>query len=181
MTKRLGVALLTVLTLSLGACGSGSGSGSGGDDDKASKAVSDLIMRPPGSGDATQFLSMKRKDADCIGDGFVDKLGIDKLKKYGLVTKDLKPGASVSGVKMSGDDAKSATDVLFGCTDVEAMMQTAMDKSGSIPKTMRRCVDKALSEDNLRPVVTKTFQGQQDEATKGLTGPITKCVAGSNG
>jgi hypothetical protein len=175
MTKRLGVALLTVLALSLGGCGGS------GDDTKASKAVSDLIMKPSGSGDATQFLSMKRKDADCIGDGFVDKIGTDKLQKYGLVTKDLKPGTSVSGVKMSADDAKSATDVLFGCTDVEAMMQTALDKSGSIPKKMRSCVDKVLSEDNLRPVVTKTFQGQQDEATKGLTGPITKCVAGSSG
>ena len=64
------LAVLAVpLALSLGACGNG-------DDTKASKAISDSIMKQQ-AGSTSSILSMKRKDATCIGDGFVDKIRCD--------------------------------------------------------------------------------------------------------
>ena len=174
MTKTLAAALLAVLALTLSGCGNSG-------DDQAAKSISDSIMAQQKSGSGSQFFSMKRKDADCIGKGLVDKIGTDKLQKYGLLTKDNKTKDSVTNVKMSGGDAKSTTDVLFSCTDVESMMQTAMDKSGNVPAAMKTCVDKVLNEGNLRTMFTKVFQGQQDEAQKALISPMMKCASGSQG
>jgi hypothetical protein len=177
MTKTLTAAVLTVLALVLSACGSN------GDDQAAAQSISDSIMKAQksSSDSASQFFSMKRKDADCIGKGLVDKIGTDQLKKYGLLTKDNKTKGDVTQVKMSAGDAKQATDVLFGCTDVEGMMQTAMDKSGSVPKAMKACVTKTLNEKNLRGMFTSIFQGQQQAAQKKLVTPMMKCATGAQG
>jgi hypothetical protein len=175
MTKILTAAVLTVLAMSVSACGSN-------DDAKASKAISASIMKSQKStGSTSSFFSMKKKDADCIGDGLVSKIGTDKLKKYGLLTKGLKTKDSVTDVKMSSGDASSATGVLFKCTDVVGMMKTSLTKSGSVPATMKACVDKALTEGNLRPMFTKIFQGQSAAAQKELTTPLMKCATGSGG
>jgi hypothetical protein len=172
MHRALPAAVLTALVLALSGCG-------GGDDDaKASKAISDSLMKNSSS---SKLLTMKRKDADCIGKGLVDKVGTEKLQKYGLLTKDNTSKSGINDVKMSATDAKSTTKVLFGCTDVEAMMESAITKSGSINAKVKACVTKALTEDNLRPMFDEIFQGKQDEATKALTGPITKCAAAGIG
>lgn len=171
MHRALPAAVLTAFVLALSGCG-------GGDDATAAKAISDSLMKD-NSSSATQLLTMKRKDADCIGDGLVDKVGTDKLKKYGLLTEDNKSKTGINDVKMSATDAKATTTVLFDCTDVEAMMESAVTKTGSLPAKVKTCVTKALTEDTLRPLFDEIFQGNQDEATKALTGPITKCaVAG---
>ena len=84
-------------------------------------------------------------------------------------------------LKMSAGDAKSATDVLFGCTDVETMIKKAMADSGTVPKAMKSCVDKALTEDNLRSMFNQLFQGDSKAANKALVQPMTKCALGSQG
>jgi hypothetical protein len=175
MTKLLAATVAALLACTLTACG-------GDDDATASKNISaSIISSQKSSTGAAQLLSLKKKDADCIGDGLVDKVGTDKLQTYGVLTKDLKAKQSVTEVAMSGADAKAATDVLFGCSDIEAKMRAAVSKAGSIPQAMRGCVDKALASDNLRPMFTKVFEGKQDEAQKALTAPLAKCAAGSAG
>jgi hypothetical protein len=175
MTKTLSVAVLTVLAVSLSGCGSN-------DDAKASKAISDQVMASQKSASGTsQLLKLKQKDADCIGDGMVDKIGTDQLQEYKILTKDLKPNKDVTGVTMSKGDAKSATDVLFDCTDVPAMMQKAMNSGGQIPDNMKACVNKQINEDNLRPMFEKVFNGKQDEATQGLIKKMTACASGGAG
>ena len=74
-----------------------------------------------------------------------------------------------------------ATDVLFGCTDVEGMMQNAMDKSGSVPKAMKACVTKTLNEKNLRGMFTSIFQGDEKAAQQKLVQPMMKCATGAQG
>ena len=175
MTKLLSAAVVTLLACTLTACGSD-------DDATASKNISASILKSQkSSSGAAQFLALRKKDADCIGDGLVDEVGTDKLQKYGVLTKDMATKQSVTEVRMSGADAASATDVLFSCSDIEKMMRTAVAKSGSIPRAMQSCVDKALDEDNLRPMFTKVFEGKQGEAQKALTTPLTRCATGSAG
>jgi hypothetical protein len=176
MTKILTAAVLTVLALAVSACGSN-------DDAQAAQSISDSIMKSQksSSGSTSQFFTMKRKDADCIGKGLVDKIGTDQLQKYGLLTKSNKTKKDVSAVKMSAADAKKATSTLFGCTDVEGMMQNAMDKSGSVPKAMKACVTKTLNEKNLRGMFTSIFQGQEEAAQKKLVQPMMKCAMGAQG
>ncbi len=175
MKKTLTAGVLAVLALTTTACGSN-------EDEAASKAIADSIMKEQKSSEsADQFLDMKQKDADCIGDGLVDKIGTEKLQKYGLLTKDNKAKDNVTDVKMSEGDAKSATDVLFGCTDVEGMMKTAMEESGDVPDEMKDCVTKVLTEENLRTMFTQIFNGKQEEAQKTLVQPMMKCAVGSQG
>jgi hypothetical protein len=77
---------------------------------------------------------------------------------------------------MSKGDAESATDVLFGCTDVPAMMKKAMNSSGQVPAQMRACVDKTLSEQALRGMFTNVFQGNEEQARKDLITPMMRCA-----
>lgn len=173
MSRTATAAVLTALALSVSACG-------GNADAQASKAISDSIMKSQRSASATsQFLAMKRRDADCIGKGLVDRIGADQLRKYGLLTKDNKAKAGLAQAKMSAGDAKAATGVLFGCVDVTAMMRSAITNTSSISGAMRSCVTKALGEKSLRDLFTKVFQGDQAGAQKQLTGPLTRCALGN--
>ena len=181
MSKTLSAAVGTVLAVSLTACGGG-GSGSGGtsaaDQARASKSVSDIVMRKGGNGPA-QFVSLRRKDADCIGKGLVDKIGTDRLTKYGLLRANLEPTRkTLASITMSPADAKAATDVVFGCTDVQARARTAIGKSGLVPARLGPCVDRTLTERTLRIVFTRLFEGRQQDATKTLTAPLTRCALG---
>jgi hypothetical protein len=173
MKKTLAAGVLAVLAMVLAGCG-------GNNDDQAAQAISDSIMKEQKSGGQTSsFFSMDKKDADCIGQGLVDKIGTDQLQQYGVLTKDNKTKGDVTNVKMSAADAKSATDVLFKCTDVEAMMQKAMDRTGKVPAAMKACVKKVLTKDNLHTMFEKIFAGRQDEAQKALVQPMMKCAMGS--
>jgi hypothetical protein len=192
MTRTLTAAVFAVLLMMLTACGGGSDSegssdsssssaatadGSSKDDATAATSISDSLMDAQKTGDSgTQLLSMDRKDADCIGTGLVDKVGTDSLQKYGMLTEDMKAGTNLSSLKMSQADATSTTDVVFTCTDVEAMMRSAMGKSGNIPKQLQGCVNKVLTEENLRPMFAKIFSGQQAAAQKELTAPLLACA-----
>jgi hypothetical protein len=171
MKTSLAAATATLLALTLASCGSN-------DDAEASQAISASIMKSQSSsGDSgSQLLSLKKKEADCIGSGLVDKIGTDQLKQYKLLTKDNKAGQDVTQVKMSKGDAESATDVLFGCTDVPAMMKKAMNSSGQVPAQMRACVDKTLSEQALRGMFTNVFQGNEEQARKDLITPMMRCA-----
>lgn len=196
MTKILTAAASAVLLMSLGACGGGGSSTSdssaakssasaspssasaspsaSSDDAKAAKAISDSLMASSKAG--TSQLTLKRKEADCIGTGFVDKVGTKQLQKYGLLTKELRLDKSVSSVKMTPADAKSATGALFECTDVPAMMQKAVGSSGAIPKRLRPCVNKVLNDENLRALFINVFQRRTVAAQKQLVGPIRACA-----
>ena len=175
MKKTLAALVVAVLPFTLSSCGSN-------EDAEASKALSASIMKSQKESDnASQFFSLKQKDADCIGDGLVEKIGTDQLKEYKLLTDDLKANKDVTSTKISTDDAESATDVLFECTDVPGMMQKAVADTGQIPAAMKDCVNKALNEDNLRSMFTKVFSGKEQEAQKELIQPMMKCGMGSGG
>ncbi|NUR07017.1 MAG: hypothetical protein HOQ45_08410 [Nocardioidaceae bacterium] len=175
MKKTWAAGVLAVLALVLTGCGNN-------DDEEASKAISASIMKEQkSSSQSSQFFTMDKKDADCIGNGLVDKIGVDQLREYGVLTKDNKTKDDVTNVKMTTADAKSATDVLFTCTDVENMMQKAMSRSGQVPAEMKACINKVMTEENLRAMFEKIFAGKQDEAQKALIQPMMKCAIGSGG
>jgi hypothetical protein len=179
MTKTLSAAVLTVLALFLSSCGGGASDS--GDDARASQAISDIAMRQDPQGPA-RFVKLQRKEADCIGKGLVDKVGTEQLQKYGLLNEDLKPTRKgLTAVKMSPADAKAATGVVFGCTDVTTKAKAAIGKSGIVPKRLGSCVDRTLTERTLRTLFTKLFEGRQQDATRALMAPLTRCALGKSG
>lgn len=171
MKTTMAAAAATLLALSLSSCG-------GNDDAEAAKALSASIMKSQSSSgnEASQLLSLKKKEADCIGDGLVDKIGTDQLREYKLLTKDNEAGQDVTTVKMSEGDAKATTNVLFDCTDVPGMMKKAMNSSGQVPAEMQDCVNKVLSDEALRGMFTHVFQGNEEQARKDLIQPMMKCA-----
>ena len=174
MRGTLAAAVIAVLAMTAAGCGNN-------DDAKAASSLSDKIMSSQKSGSSSQLFSLTRKEADCIGKGFVDRIGTDQLQKYDILDKNLKAKNGVDNVKMSATDAKSATEVFFSCADVTGMVQRIVVKSAQIPQQLRSCVNKALTDGNLRPVFTKVFEGRQQDAQKALVQPIMKCAPGSSG
>lgn len=160
--------LIAALLLPLTACGGGA------DDDKAAKAISDSIMASQKSQTGGQMFVMPREDADCIGDGFVDEIGTEKLQEYGFLTDDLKAAEDFTNVEMSKEDAAAAADTLLECADVQEMLSKAM---GEVDAKTRECFEEVLTEDALRSLFTKMFSGQQEEAGQELVQPMMECAA----
>jgi hypothetical protein len=170
MTKTRVTAAVAGLLLVLSACGGG------GDDEQASKAISDSIMKEQKTSGSSDVFQMKQEEADCIGDGFVDEIGTDKLKEYGFLTEDLKTADKLSEVKMSTEDARAAANTLFDCADVRKMMTESM---GDLDPKTKACLEDVMTEDALRSLFTKMFSGKQDEAGQELIAPMMKCTAGA--
>ena len=178
MKKILAVVVTAVLALSATGCGGRDDAGDdAGGDARASASISRSLMKQqqPVSG-TSQFFTLRRTDADCIGKGLVSRIGTQRLQRYGLLTKDLRAKDSVENVTMSSKDASSATDTLFGCADVAAMMRTAINRTGNIPAAMKSCVGKALTEERLRPMFQQVFEGNSSAAQKRLAAPLMRCA-----
>ena len=149
-----------VLALTLTSCGQ--------DDEAASKAISASIME---SNDET--FEVTQEEADCIGDGMVDKIGVEKLTDYGIITEDLKAEDGIENVEMSESDASSAADVMAGCADIKELFTSAMSQ---LPEEAQQCVDQKLSDDVLHDFLTAVFMNDQDKGEQQLTGVLQECL-----
>lgn len=157
-TRVLGVAAL--LALSLTACGQ--------DEEAASKAISDSIMK---SNDET--FEVTRDEADCVGDGMVDKIGVEKLTDYGIITEDLKADGGIESVEMSEGDAGSAADVMSGCADIKELFTSAM---GDLPEEAKQCVEEKLSDEVLHDFLVSIFMNEQEQGQQELVGALGECI-----
>lgn len=173
--KKSVLALVTVSALMLSGCGSGGG---GGEDADASKAISESMMGEGGS----DMLNVKQDEADCIGDGMVEDIGVDELKEYGFLKEDGTVAEDPSELKMSSDDAESMTNTLFDCSDVMAMMDESMAGSiGEQDPAVKECIDDVLTEDRVKDMFTALFSGDEKGAQEGLMGPMMECASKSTG
>jgi hypothetical protein len=192
-TVTAAAASAAVLMLSLGACSSGSDSSSSdsspsssasssasasatGDEATAAASISDSLVRAQkASGTTSSLLSVNRRDADCIGAGFVDRIGIAKLRKYGLLTADLKANENATALRMSAPDAATAATVTTGCTDIKTRLIKAISSTGAIPKKAKACLRRSFRQSDIRAALTAAFQGDQNGAQEKVTGPLLKC------
>jgi hypothetical protein len=171
----LTAAVAVTLSVIVGGC-------AGSDDDaEASRAISASIVKQQKSGAGPGgLLSLQPRQARCIGDGLVKDIGVDTLRKSGMITKDNKVKGSVTNAKLSESDAREATDVLFGCADVEAMVEKGLARSGNIASEMQPCVNKVINEQSLRSMFTDFFQGDEN-APQSLVRPMMRCITGNAG
>lgn len=141
--------------------------GCGNDDQAAADALSDSLMK------GNQF-KVEKKEADCIGKKMVDKIGVDQLQEYKLLTKDLKV-AKLDNIKMSKKDSNSAADSITGCTDAEKMVEQLL--TGSVTDAAAKtCITDVVDDKIVHTLLAASFSGDSSEATKLLQDPMMECA-----
>lgn len=159
--RALGV-VAAALVLTLTACGN--------QEDEASKAISDSMVK-----NSNETFQVTRDQANCVGDGFVDQIGVDQLTEYGILTEDMKAESNIDSVKMSEGDARSAADVMMDCADVKKVFQEAM--GDQVPEETKTCIDEKLSEQVLHDFLVKVFQDDQAGGQQDLMTALQECMS----
>lgn len=134
----------------------------------ASKSIADSIMDSNGG----SFV-VTQEQADCVGDGFVEEIGTDRLVEYGIITEDLTTDSTIDTVEMSTSDAQSAADVMQDCADVKEIFAGAM---GELPAEAQDCIDEKLTDDVLNKFLVAVFSNDQEAGTQELTAALTECI-----
>jgi hypothetical protein len=155
------IGAFAALALALTACGN--------DEEAASTAISDSIMES-----SDQTFKVTRQEADCVGEGMVDRIGVDKLTDYGLLTEDLEANDGIDEVEMSEGDAGSAADVMGKCADIKELFTSAV---GELPEEARTCVDENLTDEVLRDFLTSIFMNDQAGGQQELMGALQECLS----
>lgn len=164
-TRSLMLAGGLALSLTLTACGGG------GDEAKAAESISQSMMES-----SDDSLTVDEKQADCIGKGMVDKIGVDQLKEYGLLNDDLTANESVGEVTMEAKDADGAAETIVGCVDTQKMMADELAADGTLTEEQQKCFSDALDDEAMKKMFSLLFQGKEEEATKDLMGPALSCL-----
>ena len=142
------------------------------EEDQVSEAVSAGLMKAQDR--AFQFT---QEQADCVGDGFVEEIGVDQLQEYGIITEDLEATDKPIEAKMTGDDADGAGKVLVGCVDAAQIFKDAMLSDQDLSPEVTSCIDDALTEEMLTKFFAATFSEDQAAAAEATT-PLQECLAG---
>ena len=155
------IGAVAVLALGLAACGN--------DEEAASKAISKSIME---SND--ENFEVTQQEADCVGDGMVDKIGVEKLTEYGIITEDLESSDGINNVEMSQDDAESAADVMADCADIKKIFTSAM---GELPEEAQACVDENLDDEVIHEFLVAVFMNDQEAGQQGVMTALQECMS----
>lgn len=168
MRKTQALVLAGALAITLSACGGGAD-----DDARAAEAISQSMQ------DASdEDFTVDETQGDCVGEGLVDRIGVDKLTDYGLLSDDLTVDEDVTDVTMEQADADSAADVFVSCLDAEKMMSEELAAGEDLTEEQQACIAEVLDEDALQGMFSLIFQGKEDEATGELMGPLMSCIIG---
>jgi hypothetical protein len=160
------VGALSALLLVVSGCG-------GGDDARAKKSISDLLMSSSDSG-----LGVTRSEADCVAAGFVDDIGVDRLKTYGVLTKDAQAAKTPGDVKMSEGDADAAASAFVDCVDVQQLMLKSFPLDG-MDQSVADCVKKQFNDTAIHDFLAAGFRGEdRSSAAPEMLTAAQKCVTG---
>ncbi len=154
------IGAVAVLALSLAACGN--------DEEAASQAISKSIMD---SND--ENFEVTKEEADCVGDGLVEKIGVDKLTEYDILTEDLESSGGINDVEMSRADAESAADVMADCADIKQVFTNAM---GELPEEAQACVDENLDDEVIHEFLVAIFMNDQEAGQQGVMTALQECI-----
>lgn len=165
-TRALFLAGGLALTLSLAACGND-------DEAQAAEAISASMMDS-----SDEEFPVEQEQADCVGEGMVDRIGVDKLQEYGLLTDDLELDGEVTDVTMEEADADSAADVLVNCVDAQAMLTEQFAADDTMGEEEQACINEVLDNEALTELFSMMFQGREDESANSLMGPLMECMMG---
>ncbi|WP_131104619.1 hypothetical protein [Ornithinimicrobium sufpigmenti] len=165
-TRALFLAGGLALTMSLAACGND-------DEAQAAEAISESMMEQ-----TDDEFPVEQEQADCVGEGMVDQIGVEKLQEYGLITDDMEVDGEVTDVTMEEADADSAADVFVNCVDAQALLAEEFAADDTMGEQEQECINEVLDNDALAEVFSLMFQGREDEAGNSLIEPLMECMMG---
>jgi hypothetical protein len=151
-----------VMALSLSACGN--------DEQAASEAIAAWVMEGSDEGSG-----VTRQGADCVGDGMVEEIGIDKLIEYRILTEDLEVSKGLDNVEMSRADAGSAAEVMMDCADVKQIYTSAL---GDLTEDARACVEENLGDQVIHEFLVARFMDELEEGQQAVVTALQECMAG---
>ena len=163
MTKRAMGAVLLALALPLSACGSG-------DDEKAANSISKELRDDQGS-----EMSLDKKQADCVAEGFVDEIGTEKLQEYGMLDENFE-AKSTESLKMAEADAEKAAITFEDCAPVKEMMLGAFDQQ-QMPAEAKDCIEQKMTDEVLHDFLVDLFSGDEEGAGQGFGKAVQECAA----
>ena len=119
------------------------------------------------------------EQAECVSNGMVDELGVEKLQDYGLLNNDLEVQEDPQAADMDRGDAESMARVFVGCVDVEKIFQEQFAENGAgLSKKQQDCIRKAVDVEVIEKVLADTFQGEDADPTAQLQDELMACIAG---
>ncbi len=147
--RRLFIALTTV-ALALTACGDDGGSGLG--------VYADAIAAGVQTDDADDSLQTSDDEAQCIGDGTAEVIGIDALEDAGTPEEvtDLAQD-DLSAFDLDDDQSTEVAQLTFDCVDDILDQFIASFDTGSAEADA--CLSERLGEDQIVPLLAKSLQG----------------------
>jgi hypothetical protein len=162
------VALAAILGLGLAGC-------SGDEEAQAREALSTSLLESNADG----TLEVSEGEADCVADGMVAEIGVDKLIEYGILTEELETGdESLASQQLEQDDADTAADVFVGCVDVQAVLSDsiAQGMGGSLEPEQVTCLEERLTDEVVREFLATVLAGDQAAATQQVTEELRSCL-----
>ena len=169
------VVTLLVAVLGLSGCFGGSG-GSSSDDARAAANIKRSILKESVAG-----ASLSTEQADCLSKKIVDKIGVDRLKKYRILGKDLQVNGKLTNVKLSTGDADAMATAFSGCVDAKGLIEKQFSRAAtSMSAAQQKCVMKILTEERVQHMLSLTFQGKSDQIQPYLRPSLVTCIKPSS-
>jgi hypothetical protein len=167
MRARLGILVVTVLALAGGAC---SDDGGGGGDLSSEEVYIDAVVAAV-EDDEDSLFTPGATDPECIVSGWVAVIGLDRLEGAGIEPEDFRTegGPDMAALELDEDEADDLYDTFETC-GVDALEVTIDEVVADAEdgEAMRSCVESALTEEDLRAMMTSLFRAgadAMDEAT----------------
>ena len=157
------VALLLATSGLLTGCG-------GNDDATAAKNIKASILKEDVAG-----AELTSKQAGCLANDIVDKIGVDQLQKYGLLDKNLKVDDKLTDVKLKKKDADSMAGAFTSCVDAEGLIEKQFSQAASgMSDKQQQCIKDVLTKDKVEEILSLTFQGKSADIQNSLRTDLVK-------
>jgi hypothetical protein len=148
------------------------GCGGGNDDATAAKNIKASILKEDVAG-----ASLSDKQAGCLADNIVDKVGVDQLQHYGLLDKDLKVQDKLTDTKLKKDDADAMAASFTKCVDAEGLIEKQFSQAATgMSKKQQQCIKDVLTKGKVEQILSLTFQGKSGEIQNSLRDDLMGCV-----
>lgn len=165
--------------------GDGGDTGDGGDGGDKSPVSGDeqaYIDAMLASFDDEDDLPLDRSQAECMSAGYLDVIGVDRLKAAGISPEDFADDDdALDGIEFTEEDGQRIYDVFGTCKiDLREMMMTSMAEDDDISPEQAACFDTVLTDEYLERLIVGGMVlgdgGSDDAESLELAGPLMACA-----